>query len=48
MHPDFNYSIKIAKETGISFSLKGILKDFKKYNILKAVALPAFTFGSNR
>jgi hypothetical protein len=49
-HPDFgdNYSMQSAKEAGITFSLKGILKDFKKYNILKAVALPKFTHYSRK
>lgn len=42
MHPDFNdiSSIKEAKEAGIDFTLNGLAKDFKKYNIVKAVAIP--------
>lgn len=45
MHPDFNNKISIerAKQLGINFNLKGLLKDFKKYNIIKAVAIPRFT-----
>ena len=42
MHPGFNdaSSIKEAKEAGIDFSLIGLAKDFKRHNIVKAVAIP--------
>jgi hypothetical protein len=42
-HPAFNdaSSIQEAKEAGINFTLNELLKDFKKHNITKAVAIPA-------
>ena len=41
-HPDFGSrsSIQEAREAGIDFTLDGLKKDFKKYNIIKAVAIP--------
>jgi hypothetical protein len=45
MHPIFDNSdsLKSAKEAGVDFTLDGLRKDFKKYNIVKAVALPEET-----
>jgi len=50
MHPDFDdkASIQFANEAGITFSLKGLLRDFKKHNIVKALALPRFTHFSTK
>jgi len=45
MHPNFDdeTSKNEAKEAGVDFTLDGLLKDFKKYGIIKAVAIPAAT-----
>jgi len=45
MHPIFDNAESIAssKESGIDFTLNGLRKDFKKYNIVKAVAIPEET-----
>lgn len=45
MHPIFDNadSINSAKESGIDFTLEGLRKDFKKFNIVKAVAIPEET-----
>ena len=50
MHPDFDNKsmIDVAKEAGVNFSLSGISKDFRKHNIVKAVALPTFTHYSTK
>ena len=42
IHPGFNdaSSIQEAKEAGIDFTLEGLKKDFKRHNIVKAVAMP--------
>jgi len=45
MHPIFDNveSMKSAKEAGVDFTLNGLRKDFKKYNIVRAVAIPEET-----
>jgi hypothetical protein len=45
MHPNFDDkdSLREAAEAGVDFTLNGLLKDFKKFNILKAVAIPSAT-----
>ena len=45
MHPCFENKIlgKSANEADVDFNLKSLLREFKRYNIVKAVALPIFT-----
>lgn len=42
MHPLFEDepSMEEAKVSGVEFTIEGLLKDFKRYNIAKAVAIP--------
>jgi len=44
-HPSFseNDYKTDAKQIGIDFTLNGLLKDFKKYNVYRAVAMPRFS-----
>jgi len=46
MHPIFEDKslIKTAKDANIKFNLKELLKEFKKYNIIKAVAISLTTY----
>jgi len=45
-HPVFDNKIlkQSAKEASVDFNLKGLFRDFKKHNIVKAVALPISTY----
>jgi len=46
MHPDFSEKalVQEASHSGVDFTLSGLSKDFKKYNIVKAIALPEFVY----